>query len=148
MVSLCSTSWQINQLLLFQVQRVSTRLSYRHSDRAGKTASPHSSVLVHGSTILSLFPSQEFCRIYAQFFPFGDPEPLASLVFRGFGVRGEGGGGVVGFHQFITALSAATRGSTEERLACELKSRFEQEIMFFPLIPSYKVAQSEQFLKT
>ncbi|CAI8039012.1 Hippocalcin-like protein 4 [Geodia barretti] len=65
---------------------------------------------------------QEFCRIYAQFFPFGDPEPLASLVFRGFGARGSGeggggGGGVVGFPQFITALSAATRGSTEERLA-------------------------------
>ena len=74
---------------------------------------------------LSPSPVQEFCRIYAQFFPFGDPEPLASLVFRGFGVRGggeggAGGGGVVGFHQFITALSAATKGSTEERLAREL----------------------------
>ena len=74
----------------------------------------------------SLPPDQEFCRIYAQFFPFGDPEPLASLVFRGFGARGSGeggggGGGVVGFPQFITALSAATRGSTEERLACELR---------------------------
>ena len=78
-------------------------------------------VLIQDTFPLSL--DQEFCRIYAQFFPFGDPEPLASLVFRGFGARGSGeggGGGVVGFPQFITALSAATKGSTEERLACEL----------------------------
>lgn len=61
---------------------------------------------------------QEFCKIYARFFPFGDTEPLASLMFRGFG-GGGGEGGVVGFAEFITALSAATRGSTEERLARE-----------------------------
>ena len=59
---------------------------------------------------------QEFCRIYGQFFPFGDSEQLASLVFRGFGA---GEKGVVGFQQFITALSTATRGSMEERITCE-----------------------------
>lgn len=62
---------------------------------------------------------QEFCQNYGQLFPFGDPEPLASLVFRGFGMRGDGGegSGVVGFTQFITALSTITRGSIEERIA-------------------------------
>ena len=64
---------------------------------------------------------QEFCRIYGEFFPFGDPEQLASLVFRGFGV-GSGEDGVVGFPQFITALSTATRGSLEERIASESQS--------------------------
>lgn len=64
---------------------------------------------------------QEFCRIYRQFFPFGDPEQLASLVFRGFGV-GSGEDGVVGFPQFITALSTATRGSLEERITSERQS--------------------------
>ena len=49
-------------------------------------------MLIQGPFSLSLH--QEFCRIYAQFFPFGDPEPLASLVFRGFGAGGGGGGGV------------------------------------------------------
>ena len=74
-----------------------------------------------------LYCVQEFCRIYRQFFPFGDPEQLALLVFRGFGVvtggRGEAGSrgsGVVGFTQFITSLSIATRGTIEERLGCEL----------------------------
>lgn len=62
--------------------------------------------------------TQEFCRIYGQFFPFGDPEQLATLVFRGFG-GGSGEDGVVGFTQFITALSTATRGSLEERIASE-----------------------------
>ena len=67
--------------------------------------------------------TQEFRRIYGQFFPFGDPEQLALVVFRGLGASGEKGeGGVVGFPQFITALSAATRGSVEERIAREASS--------------------------
>ena len=41
---------------------------------------------------------------------------MASLVFRGFGA---GKGGVVRFPQFITALSTTTRGSVDQRIACE-----------------------------
>lgn len=67
---------------------------------------------------------QEFCRIYGEFFPFGDPEQLASLVFRGFGVE-SGEDGVVGFPQFIIALSTATRGSLEERIASESQSNHD-----------------------
>jgi len=59
---------------------------------------------------------QEFCKIFHQFFPFGETREFASLIFNVMDVNENG---VVGFKEFISALSATAAGSTEERLQCE-----------------------------
>lgn len=59
---------------------------------------------------------QEFCTIYKQFFPFGEPIEFATQIFRMFDVNGTG---AVDFKEFITALSVTSRGTQEEKLSCK-----------------------------
>lgn len=59
---------------------------------------------------------QEFCKIYRQFFPFGDPTSFASYVFQMFDSSQNG---LVDFKEFAVALSTTSQGSLEEKLQCE-----------------------------
>lgn len=64
----------------------------------------------------SIVAVQEFCKIYKQFFPFGDPVPFASLLFERFHLNQNG---MLEFREFVIGLSTAARGSLEEKLQCE-----------------------------
>lgn len=59
---------------------------------------------------------QEFCKIFQQFFPFGDPSAFAALIFDQLDVSEKG---LIEFREFVTALSTASRGTTEEKLTCK-----------------------------
>ncbi|XP_003387412.1 PREDICTED: calcium-binding protein NCS-1-like [Amphimedon queenslandica] len=61
---------------------------------------------------------QEFCRIYQQFFPFGDPSTFAGYVFNSFDTDRDG---VVAFKEFMYALSVTSRGTPEEKLNWSFK---------------------------
>ena len=58
---------------------------------------------------------QEFCKIFHKFFPFGETKDFATLIFNALD---SGENGVIGFKEFINALSATAAGNTEERLKC------------------------------
>lgn len=56
---------------------------------------------------------EQFCQIYKQFFPFGDPDQFAQYVFDVFD---EDKNGKIEFKEFICALSVTSRGRLEEKL--------------------------------
>lgn len=60
---------------------------------------------------------QEFCKIYYQFFPFGDPSKFAGYIFNSFDVNKDG---LVEFRDFVSALSVTSRGTMEEKLQCKV----------------------------
>jgi neuronal calcium sensor 1 len=58
---------------------------------------------------------QDFERLYAQFFPFGDAGPFSQMMFNMFDVNRNG---KLEFYEYTLALSITTRGKFMEKVKC------------------------------
>lgn len=63
---------------------------------------------------------QDMQNIYAKYFPFGDPTAFVELFFRIFQAPSNSSD-TIGFDEYITAWSIASRGNLEERIQWSFK---------------------------
>lgn len=65
---------------------------------------------------LGFLTKHDFLRLYHQFFPFGEPEAFAQIMFNMFDVNRNG---KLEFYEYTLALSITTRGKFCEKLECK-----------------------------
>lgn len=63
---------------------------------------------------------QDLCIIYSKYFPFGDPTAFVEILFRLFKLQNNLSE-TIGFEEYISAWSVASRGNLEERIRWSFK---------------------------
>ena len=76
---------------------------------------------------LGYLTKHDFQRLYQQFFPFGQVEPFAQIMFNMFDINRNG---KLEFYEYTLALSITTRGKFTEKLKCK---SFSLSLYYLPI---------------